>query len=78
MTNPPKGTIKHKIVLSYHNEIRVYCELEKDIKLTKELQNELQEYKIKLLEDALGYKIQKLEDMFTHDEYKKQMVQPTE
>jgi len=41
MNNPPKGTINHKIVLSYHNEIRVYFELEKNVKYTKKIQTEI-------------------------------------
>jgi len=76
MNKPPLGTRDHKIVLSYHNEIRVYFQLEKDVEYTKKLQNEMQEYKIKLLEEALGYKIKKLEDILPHDEYEKQMVIP--
>jgi hypothetical protein len=72
--NPPAGTKNHKIVLNYVGAPVLYFELQEGVTYTRKLQEELKKYKIAYLEDKLGYKLEKLEDMISHEVYEKQMT----
>ena len=70
---PPKELNSLEFVWSYHNELRIFFRLNDGIKYTKRLKKAVQEYKVRMLEFKLGYRIKDLEELITHKEYEKQV-----
>lgn len=60
----------YRFVWSYHGELRIYFETTDNI-YNDERRKEIKKFKNDLLEQALGYKIQNLEEIVPHDEWEK-------
>jgi len=71
--DPPPGTINHKMVLNYVGSPVLFFELEKGIHYTEQLREQIRKYKIVYLEQHLGYKLEKLDNIIPHDEYEQQL-----
>lgn len=69
----PNGWSNPRIVLGYNNEIRLMVSLTDEIiKAWNDSGYDImREKKIELLEKALGYKIEKMENIIKHDDYEK-------
>ena len=77
MIKLPHNSNDPKIVLGYDNQIKLMVNQTNEEKWSKEDFEILEQCKIEYLEDKLGYKIKKLEELQTHDQYEKNLESST-
>ena len=77
MDELPHNSNEPRIVLGYDNQIKLMVNQTNDEKWTEEDFKQLERCKIQYLEEKLGYKITKLEDKISHDDYEKELETST-
>ncbi len=74
---PPKGTSNHRMVVNYIGSPVLYFDLDKGVNYDEELRQQIRLYKVVYLEEKLGYKLQPLGEIISHDDYEKQLLTST-